>query len=110
MAEEEVALFFWSVAESILADEAVSKGTMMGFPCLRVDGDFFASADRISGDLVVKLSADRVLELIDEGKGTAFAPNGRRFKEWVAIEERDAVFWERLILEARAFVEGSRNI
>ena len=49
---------------------------------------------------------DRVLELIDQGIGKEFAPNGRRFKEWVAVEEHDASLWESLILEAKSFVGG----
>lgn len=104
MSDENDAAFFWDVATPFLADEAVSKGTMMGFPCLRVNGDFFASADYRSGDLIVKLPADRVLALIDEGDGEPFSPNGRRFREWVRVVERDAGRWETLIAEAETFV------
>ena len=32
---------------------------MMGFPCLRLDGDFFASCDHRTGNLVVKLNEAR---------------------------------------------------
>ncbi|MEM7134054.1 MAG: hypothetical protein AAF702_47625 [Chloroflexota bacterium] len=105
MSEQTVTDFFWRVAEIQLRDESVSKGTMMGFPCLRVNGDFYASADYRTGDLVIKLPAERVSALIDAGEGDAFAPNGRRFREWVAITERDAERWETLIDEARLFVE-----
>lgn len=83
---------------------------MMGFPCLRVNGDFFASADRRSGDLVIKLPAERVLTLINDGTGAEFAPNGRRFKEWVLIEERDEDLWEKLIFEAKDFVNGQFDV
>jgi hypothetical protein len=34
---------FWQIAEQFLVDPSVSKGTLMGFPCLRVGGDFFAT-------------------------------------------------------------------
>ena len=54
---------------------------MMGFPCLRLDGDFFASCDRWSGDLVVKLDESRVAALVDADRALPFAPNGRRFRE-----------------------------
>ena len=99
-------IFFWEMAESFLIDKSITKSTMMGFPCLRVNGDFFASVDRKSGDLIVKLPANQVLDLIETEVGKPFAPNGRRFKEWVAIPNRDAALWQQLINDARAFVEG----
>ncbi|NJN84448.1 MAG: hypothetical protein HC802_20665 [Caldilineaceae bacterium] len=103
---EAVTTFFWDVAQPLLADPGVSKGTMMGFPCLRIDSQFFASADHRSGDLVVKLPASRVQTLIDDGGGQPFAPAGRRFREWVLIADRDADRWRGLIDEARDFVAG----
>ncbi len=96
--------FFWEVAHSELALPEVSKGTMMGFPCLRVNGNFYASAERQSGDLIVKLPAERVENLIDDGTGQAFAPNGRRFREWVSVVGRDDDLWKTLLVEAREFV------
>ncbi len=98
--------FFWSVATPLLEEEAVTKGTMMGFPCLRVNGDFFASAEKDSGHLIIKLPKTRVQDLIDMEQGEPFAPNGRRFKEWVIITSRDAEQWLSYIAEARAFVES----
>lgn len=35
--------FFWEVSAAALAHNDVATGTMMGFPCLRVSGAFFAS-------------------------------------------------------------------
>jgi hypothetical protein len=75
---------FWALAESVLARPAVSRSTMMGFPCLRMNGDFFACVERGTGNLIVKLPADRVNELVGSGVGIPFAPNGRMFREWVA--------------------------
>jgi hypothetical protein len=54
---------FWDLAEPMYADPAVRRSTMMGVPCVRVDGRFFASLDRRSGALLVKLPADRVRQL-----------------------------------------------
>ena len=104
---DNVMTFFWSIAEPLLANPAVSKGTMMGFPCLRINGDFFASADHKTGDLDVKLPAARVLELIDAEIGQPFVPAGRRFREWVQIADRDAERWEALLEEALGFVAGT---
>lgn len=96
--------FFWDVATPFLADDNITKSTMMGFPCLRIDGDYFASADHRTGDLIAKLPAARVQALIDDGDGEPFAPNGRRFREWVRITARDADRWQALITEAKTFV------
>ena len=101
--------FFWSLAEPHLTEENIVKSTMMGFPCLRVNGDFFASVHHKTGDLIVKLPANRVLDLIETEVGEPFAPNGRRFKEWVAISNRDETLWQQLIHEARAFVMSSHQ-
>jgi hypothetical protein len=95
--------FFWGVAEPLLDDPATTIGTLMGFPCLRVEGAFFATCDHRSGDLVVKLPRHRVAELVDDGRGRPFAPAGRVFKEWVLVPERDAEEWRSLLDEARAF-------
>lgn len=88
----------------MLAAHSVERGTMMGFPCMRINGDFFASADHKSGDLIVKLPKERVTLLIEAGEGASFAPAGRTFKEWVSIPARDAVKWRQLAEEALAFV------
>jgi hypothetical protein len=79
---------------------------MMGFPCLRVSGAFFASCDHRSGDLIVKLPRDRVQQLIHAGAGKPFAPAGRTFGEWIVIDDRDPARWAGLIDEARVFVAG----
>ena len=99
--------FFWELAEPLLTqDQSLTKSTMMGFPCLRVNGDFFASVHHKTGDLIVKLPASRVLDLIETEVGEPFAPNGRRFKEWLSVPNRDADLWTQLINEARKFVEA----
>ncbi len=97
---------FWSLADALLPREGVTKSTMMGLPCLRIDGDFFASCDRRTGDLLVKLPAARVDRLIATGRAQPFAPAGRRFREWAAVSSRLSRTWRRLLEEAVAFVGG----
>jgi hypothetical protein len=80
---------------------------MMGLPCLRVHGAFFASCDRRSGDLLVKLPQQRVDELVAAGRAHAFAPAGRRFREWAAVPPEWSRTWRRLLDDALAFVDGS---
>jgi hypothetical protein len=81
---------------------------MMGLPCLRTNGAFFASCDRRTGDLLVKLPAARVDELVDAGRAQSFAPAGRRFREWAAIPPQRSRVWKRFVDEALIFVEGAR--
>ncbi len=97
---------FWKRADTVLAQPAVSRSTMMGYPCLRVNGRFFACVERTTGNLVVKLPADRVNELVSSGSGISFAPNGRVFREWVALPISNEDEWTAFLDEARTFVNG----
>ncbi len=99
---------FRELAEPLLVTGEAREGTMMGLRCLRTDGGaFFATVEHRTGDLIVKIPADRVNDLIASGTGLAFAPAGRRFREWVQIPERKPDLWQALLDEARAFVTGS---
>jgi hypothetical protein len=95
---------FWALADPMLAQAGVTRSTMMGLPCLRIDGQFFASFDRRTGDLLVKLPESRVAELVDAGRARSFAPAGRRFREWAAIAPTRRRAWTALLKEALAFV------
>jgi len=97
---------FWSFSEPLMAAPFVTRSTMMVFPCLRVSGRFFASFDRQTGALVVKLPESRVDELIASGRGQPFAPAGRRFREWAAIDPTRRAQWSALLDEALTFVAG----
>ena len=46
---------FWKMATPLLARPGIARSTMMGYPCLRLHGDFFASWDQAADHLVVKL-------------------------------------------------------
>ena len=105
--DDAASALFWDLAQEWLARPGVERSTMMGFPCLRRDGVFFACVGRRNGDLIIKLSADRVAAHIADGHGAAFAPNGRTFKEWVAFPERDEARWREVLEEAYEFSGGS---
>jgi hypothetical protein len=87
-------------------EPAVTRSTMMGFPCLRAGGKFFASVDRDGSHLLVKLPAARVAAAVAAGEGTAFAPNGRVFREWLAVPLARADRWEEYVRSAHAFIRG----
>ena len=91
------------LTDDLLYDPAVGRSTMMGHPCVRRAGRFFASFDPRADCLVVKLPAERVEALIDAGEGEPFAPNGKVFREWVSVPTPDASSWARLLAEALDF-------
>lgn len=97
---------FWQLAQPLLAEPAVVRSTMMGYPCLRLDGRFFASVDPRTQALLVKLPAARVNALIGAGHGEPFAPAGRVFREWVALPRPDRRRWRALLDEASRFAAG----
>jgi hypothetical protein len=97
---------FWALVEPLYADPAVRRSTMMGLPCVRLDGRFFASLDRLTGALLVKLPAERVTALVAAGEGEPFAPAGRVFREWVAVPRPDREGWSALLAEARNHAGG----
>ena len=97
---------FWSLADPLLNRPNVTRSTMMGLPCLRVDGAFFASWDRNTAALLVKLPEARVDELVAAGRAEPFAPAGRRFREWAAIPATRTRTWRTLLDDAHTHVSS----
>ena len=85
---------------------SLETARMFGSTGLRTESGKFAGFAR--GDqLVVKLPADLVSELLESGEGAVFdAGRGRPMKEWVVLHPADEAAVERYLLEARAFVAG----
>ena len=92
------------VSARLLERPGVTESTMMGLPCLRIDGAFFGAWDRRHDQLVVKLDARRVTDMVATGEGLPFSPSGRVFKEWVAVAEPNENHWLALLEEGCAFV------
>ena len=97
---------FWDLAQPLMAAGKADEGVLMRSRCLRVKGEFMAMPEYRSGDLIVKLPAGRVEELIDSGVGKPFAPAGRVFSEWVQVTGRDGPQWAELMDEAHDFAAG----
>ncbi len=94
---------FWDLGRALMArDRDVVEGTIMNGRCLRVGKEFLALVDYKGSGLVVKLSAQRVAELVAAGEGRPFAPAGRVFKEWVSIPVPDRRRWGSLLREGVA--------
>jgi hypothetical protein len=98
---------FDAVAEEVLTEfTADERGRMLQSPGLKTGGKFygFATAD----DLVVKLPAARVDQLIGAGGGLPCSPRpGRPMKEWVRIPAPEQGSCRSYLLEARAFVSSA---
>jgi hypothetical protein len=99
-------VLFWQLAEEHLSRPEVVRSTMMGSPCLRANGNFYGLVHRKTKELIVKLSEDRVQELIELRLGSEFKPAGKVFREWLAVDEPDRKLWGELMDEARAFASA----
>ena len=103
MSDQDPTEYFWRIGQAFLKRKGITRGKILGFPCLRYMSEFVAAPEHRNGALIVKLPADRVAELVDQNKGERFAPAGRPFKEWLCVTQRDARFWKRLIDDAIDF-------
>jgi hypothetical protein len=97
---------FWELAQELLAEPNVTRGTMMGYPCLRSNGAFFACVERTTGHLIIKLPAHRVSQFVAAGQALPFAPNGRTFREWAAFPVANPDEWRARLAEAQDFIAG----
>jgi TfoX/Sxy family transcriptional regulator of competence genes len=96
---------FDEAAERMLARHAdVQGGRMFASDGLKTGDRFFAIVAQ--GDLVLKLPADRVEELIATAGAAPFEVGKRRMREWLRIAPADARECESLMTEARDFVRG----
>ena len=107
MAESADDRLFPSHAARWLAEPDVERGTIMRFPCLRVGGQFAAASHRRDGGLIVRLPAERVAGLIEDGLAVPFAPAGRPFREWAHVTLDEPELWDELIGEAVSFARNS---
>jgi TfoX/Sxy family transcriptional regulator of competence genes len=79
----------------------VTAGTMFGSKGLRTGTKFFAVWWH--EQLVVKLPAERLAALVDDGQGQPFEPmEGRRMNGWIVLG--DSSDWPPVVEEARAYV------
>jgi hypothetical protein len=95
---------FDAVAERLLAEDAeIERGRMLRSTGLKTGGKFFAFCR--DGELVLKLAARRVDELVARSDGRRFdRGDGRPLKEWVVVRPADESECVTYITEARDFV------
>ena len=96
---------FWKLAGELQErDRRIVVGQIMSSRCLRVGKEFLALYDTKQAGMVVKLPRERVEALLEAGKGKAFAPAGRVFREWVLVGDATRRQWRRLLREGADFV------
>jgi hypothetical protein len=100
---------FASVAADLTGrDETIEQGRMLRAPGLKVFGRFFAFATR--EDIVIKLSAARVQELIASGAGEPCAiRNVAPIREWVRLRPDCDPECAAYLGEARDFVANPKR-
>jgi hypothetical protein len=82
-----------------------SRGSGFGRSALRYNGKIFAMLVR--GQLVLKLPAERVTELIGSGNGAAFDANkGVAMREWFSLDPESPLEWLPLATEALEFARA----
>lgn len=97
---------FWDAVTPLLAEGLITEGTIMGGPCVRAGKEFVGMPHHKGPGLVVKLSRERVDELIADGQGASFAPAGKVFREWVLVAAFSDERAEELLRESVSFVTG----
>ncbi len=99
---------FDDLAERFAGEEGVElprngASRRFGSTALTVSGSIFAMLTR--GQLVVKLPAGRVADLVGAGTGRPFdGGKGRPLREWVVVAGDDPKEWYELAREALLFV------
>jgi TfoX/Sxy family transcriptional regulator of competence genes len=99
-----VAQLFDDVAARLLEeDPSLGQGRMFNAVGLKTGGKFFAMV--VKDELVVKLPAARIDELITDGEARRFDPgHGRLMKEWATLRPADEKSCRAYTVEARDFV------
>ncbi len=88
-------------------DELKGARRSFGSTSLKANGKIFAML--VKERLVVKLSARRVDELIEQGTGERFDPgHGRIQKEWLSVASKSPDTWLALATESEQFVSGGK--
>ena len=92
--------------QRLLMEPGVEMGTLMKGPCLRYRDTFIAAMFDKADALIIKVSPERVNELIEEGIGMEFNFTKKRFKEWVVIPLDFESEYEHYIREALGYAKG----
>ena len=95
-----------SAVKKVSKEKGVEQSTMMKTPCLRYQGNFMAMMFDKEDALIIKVSPDRVNELIAQGEGREFNFTKKRFKEWVLIPKEFERKYEAYIYESLEYAKN----
>jgi hypothetical protein len=94
------------IVASMAGEPDVVLGRIFRSEGLNFRGKFFALLSR--GEFVVKIPADRVVELTAAGIGRPYEPGpGRRMREWLTSPPDHRRRWPALAREALAFARAN---
>jgi hypothetical protein len=93
------------IAAHYLALPDVDIGRMFGSEGLRIRGKVFAFVS-FTGDLALKLPADRVDQLEGESGIGRMVMRERAMREWLTVPADQSERWGPLVAEAYAFVDS----
>ena len=91
---------------NLSSQDGVEESTMMNSPCLRYNGNFIAMMFDKEDALIIKVSPNRVNQLINDGEGLEFNFTKKRFKEWVLIPIDFEDEYEKFIIEALNYAKN----
>jgi hypothetical protein len=97
------------IVNKMIKETGVEKSTMMKTPCLRYKGAFMAMLSERFDSLIIKVSPERVNEVIESGKGNEFNFTKKRFKEWVLIPLEFEDKFESYLYEALEYAKEKDN-
>lgn len=100
-----------AAAAKLIKEKGVEYSTLMNSPCLRYKGDFMVMMFNKQDAMIIKVSPERVDELIASGKGLEFNFTKKKFKEWVLIPSKFESQYEKYMREALVYAKkrGSRT-
>ena len=99
-----------SIAQKMLKHLGVTHAKMFGVPGIKTGEKMFAMS--VKGELIVKLSKERVDAIVASKKGKHFYhlyDKSRVMKEWVAIGKKNKRDWTKLAQEAKDFVTSTQK-
>ena len=101
---------YLDTSNKLSLEKGVEHSTMMGTPCLRYKGEFIGMFFAKEDALIIKVSSDRVNELIAQGKAREFKFTKKRFKEWALIPLELENEYEAYLREAIQYAKGKLNL
>jgi TfoX/Sxy family transcriptional regulator of competence genes len=92
------------IAEHLKVTENVSKGSMFGAKCIKINRKVFAMF--FNDEMVFKLAPERQKHVLAIEGAHHFEPMpGRRMKDWISVPDQER--WEELALEALDFLKAN---